>query len=138
MPENTCYAWAGGAFFPVVLLCQFSVLEDTGLGVEKRGMLYRYKEIFFGAKILAMSRHIFSRVELTSTYRDQLLVSHRKETTLQHCTTFYNIFVSSRNKARKVDGSARCVFTTVNASSVWSFTVEENYWSKKGVTPICK
>ncbi len=24
--KYTCYAWAGGTFFPVVLLCQFSVL----------------------------------------------------------------------------------------------------------------
>ncbi len=65
--------------------------EDTGLGGNKRGKLYRYKEIFFGAKRQWSDIYIFSRVELTSTYRDQLLVSHQKETTLQHFTTFYNI-----------------------------------------------
>jgi hypothetical protein len=27
--EYTCYAWAGGTFFPVVLLCQFSVLAGN-------------------------------------------------------------------------------------------------------------
>jgi hypothetical protein len=26
---NTCYAWAGGTFFPVVLLCQCFVLEGN-------------------------------------------------------------------------------------------------------------
>jgi hypothetical protein len=25
-PKHACYAWAGGTFFSVVLLCQFSVL----------------------------------------------------------------------------------------------------------------
>jgi hypothetical protein len=25
----TCYAWAGGTFFPVVLLCKFSVLAGN-------------------------------------------------------------------------------------------------------------
>ncbi len=27
--KYTCYAWAGGTFFPVVLLCQFSVLAGN-------------------------------------------------------------------------------------------------------------
>ncbi len=29
--KNTCYAWAGGTFFPVVLLCQFFVLAGNRL-----------------------------------------------------------------------------------------------------------
>ncbi len=27
--KYTCYAWAGGTFFPVVLLCQFFVLAGN-------------------------------------------------------------------------------------------------------------
>jgi hypothetical protein len=27
--KNTCCAWAGGTFFPVVLLCQFLVLAEN-------------------------------------------------------------------------------------------------------------
>ncbi len=27
--KYTCYAWAGGTFFPVVLLCQFSALAGN-------------------------------------------------------------------------------------------------------------
>jgi hypothetical protein len=71
----------------VLVWCQ----EDTGLGGKKRGKLYRYKEIFFGAKILVMIRHIYFQSCGAHFYRDQLLVSRRKETTLQHLTTFYNI-----------------------------------------------
>ncbi len=46
---------------PHIVLCALHThaLEDTGLGGEKRGKLYRYKEIFFGAKILAMIRHTY-------------------------------------------------------------------------------
>ncbi len=29
--KYTCCAWAGGIFFPVVLLCQFFVLREIGL-----------------------------------------------------------------------------------------------------------
>ncbi len=29
MIRNTCYAWAGGTFFPVVLLCQLFVLSGN-------------------------------------------------------------------------------------------------------------
>jgi len=37
--------------------------EDTGLGGGKKaGKVVNIKEIFFGAKILAMIRHIFSVV----------------------------------------------------------------------------
>ncbi len=30
--KYTCFAWAGGTFFPVVLLCQFFVLREIGFG----------------------------------------------------------------------------------------------------------
>jgi hypothetical protein len=50
------------------------------------------RNIFWRENIGDDQIYIFSHVELTSTYRDQLLVSHQKETTLQHFTTsFYNI-----------------------------------------------
>ena len=29
MEKSTCYAWAGGTFFPVVVLCQFLVLTGN-------------------------------------------------------------------------------------------------------------
>ncbi len=29
LPSYTCFAWAGGNFFPVVLLCQFFVLAGN-------------------------------------------------------------------------------------------------------------
>jgi hypothetical protein len=32
--EYTCYALAGGIFFPVVLLCQYSVWREIGFGFK--------------------------------------------------------------------------------------------------------
>ncbi len=66
--------------------------EDTGFGGKNGESCIGTKKYFLVQKYWWWSDiYIFSRVELTSTYRDQLLVSHRKETTLQHFTTFYNI-----------------------------------------------
>ncbi len=90
-----------------ILICRFTWKTlDWG---EKSGELYRYKEIFFGAKILAMIRHIYfqscgcgahfyssvppKRNNLTTLYN---ILQHLQHSTtyiqhLQHFTTFYNI-----------------------------------------------
>jgi hypothetical protein len=95
--------WKGSTWEMAILFCwQFVllfVLEDTGLGGKKRGKLYRYKEIFFGAKILAMIRHIYFQLCGAHFYIQRSTSSvppKRNNLTtfyniLQHFTTFYNI-----------------------------------------------
>ncbi len=62
------------------------------IGGKKAGKVVSVqRNIFWRKNIGDDQTYLFSRVELTSAYRDQLLVSHQKETTLQHFTTFYNI-----------------------------------------------
>ena len=40
-PENTCFAWAGGTFFPVVLLCcvSFWFLREKGFDLHTHVLL---------------------------------------------------------------------------------------------------
>ncbi len=63
----TCYAWAGGTFFPVVLLCQFSVLAGNRFWFYEPLMYFQYptvvvlcqfflivQDFFFGTHVLSV------------------------------------------------------------------------------------
>ncbi len=46
-PGYTCYAWAGGTFFPVVLLCQFLVLAGNRFWFYILLVIWFWQEIVF-------------------------------------------------------------------------------------------
>jgi hypothetical protein len=77
---------------PAFFVVSEATQEDTGLGGKKWGKLYRYKEIFFGTKILAMIRHVYFQSCGAHFYIQRSTSSvPPKRNNLTHFTTFYNI-----------------------------------------------
>ncbi len=67
--KYTRFAWAGGTFFPVVLLCQFLVLVGMLdiLRMPIFGIWNSYVEAIASLLPCAFLAHIYVKVELTTT-----------------------------------------------------------------------